>query len=103
MFGLLMIFGQIRAEAWYGKNAGLMESLPTGLRHVELTWRHLLSVPRPIAAQRYSRAALNLVDKPQRACRCHDQTKRVGAEDALPRATLVLPRPIAGITVTDSP
>jgi hypothetical protein len=42
-----MIFGQSRAEPWYGKNAGLMQGLSTGLRDVELTGRHLLSVPGP--------------------------------------------------------
>jgi hypothetical protein len=31
MFGLLVTFSKIRAEAWYGKNTGLIESLPTGL------------------------------------------------------------------------
>src|SRR5262249_54257627 len=96
-----MIFGQIRTEPWYGKNAGLVQGLPTGLRHVKLTWRYFLSVPRPIAAQRHGRAALNLVDKPQRACRRHDQTKRIGADDALPLPTLVLPQPMEGVTVTD--
>jgi len=62
MFGLLVIFGQVWGEPWYGKNAGLMEGLPTGLRYVQLTWCYFLSVPGPIAAQMHSCAALNLLD-----------------------------------------
>ena len=102
MCGLLLIFGEIWDEPWYGKNAGLMERLPTGFRHVELTGCHFLSVPGPVAAQRHLRAALHLCNEPQRACRRHDQTQRVGADDALPLATLVLSQPGEGVTVTDS-
>jgi hypothetical protein len=69
MFGLLIIFGRLWGEPWYGKNAGLMEGLPTGLRDVELTGCCFLSVPGLVAAQRHTRAAINLVDKPQRAYR----------------------------------
>ena len=101
MFGLLIIFGQLWGEPWYGKNAGLMEGLPTGFRHVELTWRYFLSVPGPVATQRHRRATIHVRNEPQCACRCHDQTKRVGADDALPLATLVLPEPVKGVTVTD--
>jgi len=50
MFGLLMIFGQLRAEPWYGKNVGLMQDLTTDPYHIQLTWCHLLSVPGLIAA-----------------------------------------------------
>ena len=32
MLELLVIFGQCWGEPWYGKNAGRMEGLPTGLR-----------------------------------------------------------------------
>jgi hypothetical protein len=96
-----MIFGQIRAEPWYRKNAGLMQGLTTGPHHIQLTWRNLLSVPGPIAAQRHTRAALNLVDKPQRACRGHDQTKRVRPQDAVPFATLILTQTVEGVGVTD--
>ena len=67
-----MIFGQIRDEPWYGNNSGLMQGLTTGPHHVELTGRHLLSVPGSVAAQIHTRAALNLVNKPQRASRGHD-------------------------------
>ena len=84
MFGLLVIFGQFWGEPWYGKNAGLMKGLPTGLDYVQLTWCYLLSVPGPIAAaQRHSGAVLNLLDEPQRAGSRHDQTQRVGTEDVL--------------------
>ena len=52
MLKLLLIFGQIRGEPWYGKNApARMERLPTGFRHIELAGRHFLSVPGPVAAQ----------------------------------------------------
>ena len=60
MFGLLVIFGQLWGEPWYGKNAGLMEGLPTGPHHVELTGGYFLSVPGPIAAQWHVRAATPL-------------------------------------------
>ena len=33
MFGLLMIFGQSRAEPWCGKNPGLMQGRTTGPHH----------------------------------------------------------------------
>ena len=102
MFGLLVIFSQLWGEPWYGKNTGLMEGLPTGLRDVELTGCNFLSVPGPVAAQGHTRAPIHVGNEPQRACRRHDQTQRVGADDALPLATLVLPQPGEGITVPDS-
>ena len=102
MFGLLVIFGQLWGEPWYGKNTGLMEGLPTGLRYVELTGCHFLSIPGPVAAQRHTRAAINVGNEPQRACRRQDQTQRIGAQDALPLATLVLPQTLEGVTVTNS-
>ena len=101
MFGLLDIFGPLWGEPWYGKNAGLMEGLPTGLRDIELTGSRFLSVPRPVAAQRHPRAAINLFDKPQRACRGQDQTQRVGPYDALAFTTLLLAQTREGVGVTD--
>ena len=74
MFGLLVIFSQCWGEPWYGKNAGLMEGLPTGLHYVQLTWGYLLSVPGPRAAPRHRGAVFNLLDEPQRAGSRHDQT-----------------------------
>ena len=47
------------------------------------------------------RATLNLGNKPQRASRRHDQTERVGADDALPLAALILPQAIEGVGVTN--
>ena len=102
MFGLLVIFGQIRGEPWYGKNAGLMEGLPTGL-----TPRPVDLVPLSVCTRADSGTDApavprsTCVDEPQRACRRHDQTQRVGAHDALPLATLVLPQTIEGVGVTD--
>ena len=91
MFGLLVIFGQFWGEPWYGKNASLMERLPTGLRDVELTGCRFLSVPGPVATQRHTRAAINLVDKPQRACRGQDQTPaRTTASDSTQLVQLAL-------------
>ena len=90
MFGLLMIFGQIRGEPWYGQYACPIENLTTSPCPVQLPWSHLLSVPGPIAAQIHTRAPLNLVEKPQRAGCRHDQTERIGAHDALPLATLIM-------------
>ena len=101
MFGLLVIFGQFWGEPWYGKNASLMERLPTGLRDVELTGCRFLSVPGPVATQRHTRAAINLVDKPQRACRGQDQTQRVRPHDTLAFPTLLLAQTREGVGVTD--
>ena len=94
-----MIFGSFRDEPWYGKNTGLMEGLSTGLRHVELTGGHFLSVPGPRATKRSRRAAIHLGNAPQRAGRGHDQTQRVGAYDALALAPLSLPETIEGMGV----
>ena len=33
-----MIFSQIWAEPWYGKNSGLMQGLTTGPYPIELDW-----------------------------------------------------------------
>ena len=101
MFRLFVTFSKIRSEPWYGKNAGLVEGLPTGLRHVELTRRHFLPIPGPVVAQRHTYATLNVSNEPQRACRCQDHTQRVGPDDALPLAALILPQPRKGVTVTD--
>ena len=101
MFGLLIIFGQLWGEPWYGKNAGLMEGLPTGLCNVELTGRRFLSVPGPVSAQRHTRAAINLVEKPQRACRGQDQTQRVCPDDTLAFPALLLAQTREGVGVTD--
>src|SRR6185295_1495428 len=101
MFGLLIIFGQLWGAPWYGKNAGLMEGFPTGLRHVELTGGRFLSVPRPNAAQRERHAAFDLVDTPQRACRGQDQTHRVCPADAVAFPPLLLAQPREGGGVTD--
>src|SRR5688572_22244835 len=96
-----MIFGQIRGEPWYGKNSGLVQGLPTGPHHIQLTGGYLLSIPWPIAAQRDIYTALTLGDKPQCACRRHDQTKRVRPKDALPLAALILAQPIEGARIPD--
>src|SRR5918996_1705188 len=101
MFGLLMIFGQIWGKPWYGKNSSLVQSLTTGPHHIQLAGSNLVPIPRPIAAQIHTRTALDLVEKPQRAGRRHDQPKRIGTDDALPFATLILPEPIEGVGVTD--
>src|SRR5919198_4313595 len=101
MFGLLVIFGQFWGEPWYGKNAGRMEGLPTGLRYVKLAGGRFLSVPGPVAAQRHTRAAINLVDKPQRACRGQDQTPWVRPDDALAFPALLLAPTREGVGVTD--
>ena len=96
-----MIFGQSWGEPWYGKNACLVQGLTTGPHHIQLTGGHFLSVPGPIVTQIECCATLDLVDKPQGACRRHDQTKRIGADDALPLPALLSPQPIEGIGVTD--
>ena len=101
MFGLLIIFGQLWGEPWYGKNAGLMEGLPTGLCNVALTGRRFLSVPGPVSAQRHTRAAINLVEQPQRACRGQDQTQRVCPDATLAFPALLLAHTREGVGVTD--
>src|SRR5689334_9331949 len=101
MVRLLMICGQSWGEPWYGKNAGLVQGLTTGPHHIQLTRGSFLSVPGPIVAQVERRATLDLVDKPQGACRRQDQPECIGADDALPLPTLIAPQPIEGIGVTD--
>jgi hypothetical protein len=96
-----MIFGHLWAEPWYGNNSRFLQGLTTGPHHIELAGSNLLSVPEPIAAQRERHAAFDVVDKPQRTRCGHDQTKRVGPDDALPLAALILPQTIEGIRVTD--
>jgi hypothetical protein len=58
MFGLLLTFSKIRSEPWYGKNASLVESLPTGFRHVELTRRHFLPIGFAIVFAKFGSSAL---------------------------------------------
>jgi hypothetical protein len=101
MCELLVIFGQFWGEPWYGKNASLMESLPTGLRDVELTGRHFLSIPGLVAPQRPLPTTVHVGYEPQCARRGQDQTQRMRANDALPFTTLLLAQPRAGIGVTD--
>src|SRR2546426_7252559 len=94
-----MIFDQIRGKPWYGKNAGLLQGLTTSPYHIKLTGGYFLSVPGPIVAQCRARAVLHLVEKPQCARRGHDETERVGAEDALPLTALILPQTSEGVGV----
>ena len=101
MFRLLMIFGQLWGEPWDGKNSRFLKGLTTGPHHIQLTGDCFLSVPGPITAQIERRATLDLVDKPQRACRRHAQTKRIGANDALPLTALISPQPIEGVGVAN--
>jgi hypothetical protein len=97
MFGLLMIFGQLWAEPWDGNNSSFLQGLTTGPYHIELTGGSLLPVPWSIAAEIQTRAAIALVDAPQRARCGHDQTACVGPDEALPFAALLLPQTVEGI------
>jgi hypothetical protein len=99
MFGLLVIFGQVWGEPWYGKNSGFIEGVTTGPHHVPLTGGSLLSGPRPITAQMARRAARNWAEKPPWACRGPDQTERVGTDAALLLTALLLAPPVEGIRV----
>ena len=101
MFGLLVIFGQLWGEPWYGKNASLLEGFTASPHHVQLTGGAFLPVPGPVAGQIERRAALDLVDKPQGACRHHDQTERIGTDEALPLPALISPQPSEGVGVTN--
>ena len=73
------------------------EAPPNRLPPRRADWAHFLSVPGPIATQRHLHASIHVLNEPQCACRCQDQTKRVGAYNTLPLATLVLPEPIKGV------
>ena len=84
-----------------GKIPASWRASRAGLRDVELTGRHFLSVPGPVAAQRHPHATIHAGNKPQRACRSQDQTQRIGPDDALPLATLVLAQAREGVGVTD--
>lgn len=101
MCRLLMIFGQSGGEPWDGKNAGLVQGLTAGPHHIQLTGGSFLSVPGPIAAQIARRAPLDVVDTPQGACGRHDETERMGADEALPLPALIAPQPSAGLGVTE--
>src|SRR2546423_832084 len=101
MFRLLMIFGQLWGEPWDGKNSRFLKGFTTGPHHIQLTGGYLLPVPGPIGTQIERRATLDLIDKPQRACRRHAQTERIGANDALPLPALIAPQPVEGIRVAD--
>src|SRR5262245_1783185 len=101
MFTLLLIFGQRWGKPSYGKNPGLLEGLPTGLRDVALTGSRFLSVPGTVAAQRHTRATIPVGEEPPRACRGQAQTHGMGPDEALPLAALVWPQPGAGVAVTD--
>src|SRR5919199_3062983 len=99
MFGLFVIFGPLWGEPWEGKKAGLLEGLPTGLRAIAWTGGRLLSVPGPRAAPRPPRAAINLGEKPPRACCGQEQTPRV-CPDAVVACTTLLGAPTrAGVGV----
>lgn len=101
MCGLLMIFGQLWAEPWYGNNSSFLQGLTTGPYHIELTGGSLLPVPWSIAAEIQTRAAIDLVDEPQRASCGHDQTECVGPDEALPFAALIWPQTVEGIGVAN--
>jgi hypothetical protein len=101
MFGLLVIFGQIWGEPWNGKNSCFLKGFTTGPHHIQLTRGDFLPVPGPIVAQWQRRARLDLVDKPQRACRRQGQTQCVRPHDALPFAAVILPQTREGVGVTD--
>src|SRR5712692_7781997 len=49
----LLIFGHSGKKPRYGKNACLLQDVPTGPRHVKLAWSHLVTVPRPQPLQRH--------------------------------------------------
>ena len=102
MVGLLMIFGQIGGKPWYGKKSRFVQNLPTGPHHLQLAGGNLLPVPRPIAAQIHPRAALDLVEKPQRAGRCHDETACVGTDEALSFPALFRPQTHEGMVVAQT-
>jgi hypothetical protein len=95
-----MIFGQIRGKPWYGTQAGLVQGLTTGPHHIQLTGRHLLSVPGPRAAQRHPCATLAWGDTPERACHRHAQTPRVRPQETWPLAPLLVAEPIDGARIT---
>jgi class 3 adenylate cyclase len=101
IFRLPMIFGQRWAKPRYGKNSILLQSLTASPDDIELTWRHLFLVPRPIAPQLDAAVVVNLVDKPQRARRSHGQTQGVGPDNTLNLAALILPQAVKAITVAN--
>src|SRR5918999_5901819 len=96
-----MICGQIGAEPWYGTNSRFLQGLTTSPHPSELAGSHLVSIPRSMTAQRARHATFDLVDKPQRTRCSHEQTKRIGTDDALPLPALSLPQTIEGVGVTD--
>src|SRR5262249_20296577 len=96
MFGLLVMFGQLGDEPWYGNHASRMPGLATSPHHRPWTGRSLLSVPGPRAAPRHTRATLNVGDTPQRAGCGQDHTHGGGPPDARPLTARLPPPPMAG-------
>jgi hypothetical protein len=72
------------------------------VHHIELMWRHLLSVPWPIAVQMTRWAARNTSDIPHRVRHQRDQTPRIvihDARDVLFLPSRLFPQSIAGMGV----
>jgi hypothetical protein len=101
MVRLLMMFGQIGGKPWYGKHSRVVQGLTTGPHHIQLAGGTLLPGPRPIAAQIHPRAALDSVENPPRAGRCHDDTARVSTDDAWSLPALIWPQTLEGLRVAN--
>jgi len=78
-----------------------MQGLTPGPYHIKLAGCLFLPVPRPVVAQCKRPATFGLVHTPERARCSHDETERIGPQDALPPAALILPQPIEGVGVAN--
>src|SRR5918995_5604516 len=96
---LLMIFGEIWGKPWYGENARLKKGFATGPGNVELAGGALLPVPRSITPEIHRRTLVGLCEEPERPRGGHHKAKRVGPDNALELAALVMAQAIEGIAI----
>ena len=85
------IFGQTRDKPRYGKNSRVVQGFAASPDNIELTRRHLLAVPRPIAPQIEESGSLGVLYEPQRPRRGQHQPQGIGPDNALELAALILP------------
>lgn len=101
MVPLLMIFGTIWGNPWYGENARLMQGFSPGQGHGELAGGALLPVPGSITPEIQPVRLVSLVEKPERPRGGHHEAKGVGPDKALDLPALVLAQAVAGIAVAN--
>src|SRR5919198_2860722 len=101
MVRLLMIFGQIWDEPWYGKNPRLVQGFATGPDDVEMTGGAFVPVPGAIATEIQRVSLVGVFQEPQCARGGHHQAKRVGPDKTRDLAALVLAESVERMAVSN--